>query len=155
MDQPAPVSHTNDMYCMGRQAPSASSPAEELLKAVKFTCQLNYSAHAADASRPGSQALGWLPDRNAGRISAVPSEQDAAPTAVAAPALIPDRPSCTYVTQQGKHAFPGCKRSATHACIKLTVGSDRSAGSRPRSQQPHDLCRPSLVVTDQHVVAGT
>jgi len=68
MDQPAPVSHTNDMYCMGRQAPSASSPAEELLKAVKFTCQLNYSAHAADASRPGSQALGWLPDRNAGRI---------------------------------------------------------------------------------------
>src|SRR5215467_14400576 len=89
MDQPAPVSHTNDMYCMGRQALRASLPAEELLKAVNFTCQLNCSARAADGSRPGGQALSWVPARNAGRRSAVPAEQDAAPMAVAAPPTHP------------------------------------------------------------------
>ena len=106
---------------MGRQAPSASSPAEELLKAVKFTCQLNYSAHAADASRPGSQALGWLPDRNAGRISAVPSEQDAAPTAVAAPALIPGRPSCHMRDPTGETRLPRLQ-TISHSRVHKTHG---------------------------------
>ena len=75
--------------------------------------------------------------------------------AVAAPPTHPGPTVKPHACRNRGTRLPGCLRSATHAGIELTAGSGRNAGARLRSQQPDDFRRPSLVVTDQHVVAGT